>query len=236
MNCNDYKQAIAADPNFDGGAGHLAGCAECQAYRKEMLLLDDRISRALAVDVPELKLPELAPIDAGNVVRLSGRRRVSTPAWFAMAATVMFAAVLGVRLLSTGIEYDSLADQVLAHIEHEPYSLRVTDTPITPDRLNSVVPGDVAVMGQDVGLITYAQSCDINGHEVPHLVIQGNKGPVTILLMPDETIGEAVVLGDENSEGIILPVGRGSIAIVGVRGERLEKIEKSVLNSVVWST
>ena len=47
---------------------------------------------------------------------------------------------------------------------------------------------------------------------------------------------EAVSLDGENTHGVILPVGDGSIAIIGAREEKLERVEKSVLNSVMWST
>nr|NIS41236.1 DUF3379 domain-containing protein [Desulfuromonadales bacterium] len=60
----------AADPSFDGGAGHLSGCAACQAYREEMLALDRKIAGALEINVPELVMPELADIEADNVVTL----------------------------------------------------------------------------------------------------------------------------------------------------------------------
>ena len=74
MNCEQYREAIGADPSFDGGAGHLSECASCQAYRKEMLELEKMISGALSIDVPELKMPELPDIDTGNVVSLTKRR------------------------------------------------------------------------------------------------------------------------------------------------------------------
>lgn len=236
MICEEYRQAIAAEPAFDGGAGHLSECSACQGYRSEMLTLDDRISRALVLDVPELRLPELPEIETDSVVTLADRRRLSTPVWFAMAASVLLAAVLGVRLVTTGAQYDSLGEEVLAHIQHEPYALRVTDERVTDDRLNSVVPASIANLDHSAGLITYAQTCPINGHDIPHLVIQGETGPITILLMPEEMISEAIKLSDEFSDGVILPVGNGSIAIIGGRGESLEKIEKSVINSVMWST
>ena len=74
MNCEEYREAIAADPSFDGGAGHLSECAACQAYRKEMLELDKAIGKALALDVPKLEMPELPDIEADNVVSLPQRR------------------------------------------------------------------------------------------------------------------------------------------------------------------
>jgi len=203
-----------------------------------MQALDQRISRALAIDVPELQVPELPELSTSksdNVIALPNRWRQSRT-WFAMAATVVVAALLGVRLVGTGIEYDSLADEILAHLDGEPNALRVTDVAITAKRLNAVVPADIALMDHSAGLITYAQTCPIGGRDVPHLVIQGERGPVTILLMPEEKISGPQRLSGDNVNGIILPVGNGSIAIIGERDERLDRIEESVLKSVVWST
>ena len=252
MNCEEYREAIATDPSFDGGAGHLNECAACQQYRSDMQALDQRISRALAIDVPELQVPELPELSTSKselstsksglstsksdkVVALH-RRQLAPQTWFAMAATVVVAALLGVRLVGTGIEYDSLADEILAHLDGEPNALRVTDVAITAKRLNAVVPADIALMDHSAGLITYAQTCPIGGRDVPHLVIQGERGPITILLMPEEKISGPQRLSGDNVNGVILPVGNGSIAIVGERDERLDRIEESVLKSVAWST
>ena len=54
--------------------------------------------------------------------------------------------------------------------------------------------------------------------------------------MPEEAVAAAVPLEGENIHGAILPVGDGSIAIIGAREEQLEPIQKSVLKSVMWST
>ena len=107
---------------------------------------------------------------------------------------------------------------------------------MTDAALERAVPPGIATMNHGAGLITYAQSCTINGREVPHLVIQGKHGPVVILLMPHEKVAEASTLNGENVHGVILPVGDGSIAIVGDREEPLETIQENVINSVMWST
>ena len=236
MNCEEYRQAIGADPSFDGGAGHLGECASCKAYREEMLSLDRQIAAALEIEVPDRVMPELPDVGTDTVVALPGRRWPSTPTWLAMAATVAVAAVLGVRMFGVGVEYDSLADEVLAHLDHEPQALRVTDVAISDERLRSVVPSSVADFDRDAGLISYAQSCIINGRTVPHLVIQGASGPVTVLLMPDEAVGEPITLQGESVHGVILPVGSGSIAIIGEADERLEDIRERVTQSVTWAT
>ena len=112
----------------------------------------------------------------------------------------------------------------------------VTDVAVSDARLTSVVTADIARLDHSAGLITYAQSCVIGGHSVPHLVIQGEHGPVTILLMPDEMVSAPQTITGESVNGVILPVGDGSIAIFGEREESLDRIEKKVLDSVTWST
>lgn len=237
MNCDDYKQAIGADPNFDGGAGHLSECQSCQEYRRDMQALDLTIARALALDVPELVMPSLDAVDTGNVVTLESRRRIAMKTWFSVAATVALAVFIGFRFgadNSTG--YISLADEVLAHVTHEPAALRVTDKKVSDDQLQKVMSASTADMDHSPGLITFAETCPISGYDVPHLVIQGEYGPITIMLLPNEKISAAISLNDENSHGVILPVGDGSIAIVGSRDEKLEDVQKKILQSVTWET
>ena len=212
MTSEEYKDAIEKDPEFEA-----------------------RIASALEIDVPALKMPELPDIDTGNVTTLP-RRRFAAPQWLAVAATVATVAVLGFFTLGDDHTYDSLADEILAHLDHEPWALEVTDIPVSDRRLNQIVPANVATMNHDAGLITYAESCEINGNVVPHLVIQGQYGPITIILMPDEKIDGAQSLMGESVNGVILPVGDGSIAIIGEEGENLERVEQNLRDSVRWST
>lgn len=240
MNCNDYREAITADPSgsFDGADLHVAECESCSAYRDEIRAFDSRIAAALAIPVPELELPELPPLDAdSNVVGFpqARTRRVTAPAWIGIAAGFAIAAVLGVRFLAEPTVYDSLADEVLAHLDHEPNALKRTTDPVSERTLANVVRADVASMDEAIGLITYAKTCVINGRKIPHLVIQGDSGPVTLLLMPEEHVDSAVTLSGESVNGVILPVGNGSIAIIGDRNENMSRIEQRVIDSVEWS-
>ena len=235
-NCEDYKKALTADPGFEDDSGHADSCASCEAYRTEILALNTRLKAALEINVPEFTMPELPDLDTDNVVSMANRRNFSKPTWFALAASVLLAAVIGVRMMDTGETYGTLESQVLAHLDHERGSLQVTSSPVSDSRLERVVPDNVATMNHEAGLITYAQSCTINGKSVPHLVIQGERGPITILLMPDEEVAKASSFEGVNTQGIILPVGGGSIAIIGEREERLDRVKQNVLDSVTWDT
>ena len=238
MNCNEYREAVTADPAYEGGGEHLAHCAECQAYRQDILDLDARIGRAMTLRVPELKMPELPEIDSTEVTNLADRRRISTPGWFAIAASLTLAVFVGIQVLGPTPDTGevTLAAQIIEHLEHEQGSLRVTDRPVSDNRLARVVPASVASLDHSGGLITYAQSCKINGKDVPHLVIQGERGPVTILLMPHQAVDGPSEIAGETINGVIIPIGEGSIAIIGEDGENLERIEENMKHSVTWDT
>ncbi len=239
MNCSDYREAIAADPSesFDGGAAHASACVSCSSYREEMRAFNEKIALALSIDVPALQMPELPPIDAdSNVVNLpfARRRPLTMPVWIGIAASFAIAVVFGARFLGGEIEQYSLADEIIAHLDHEPTARHEVVTPVSTLTLNTVVSSDVADLG-GVGLVTFAWTCIIHGKKVPHLIIQGKRGPITLLLMPDEEVDVATTLQGIGIKGVILPIGRGSIAIIGERDELLEDFERQVIDSVKWS-
>ena len=236
MNCEEYRQALTADPAWTDGAEHVAACEDCQAFTRKVQAANLDIARALQIEVPELVMPELPDIDATNVTTLPARKRSLAPIWFAVAATVVLATSISIRMSGFFDTYETLQDEVLAHLDHEPASLRVTDIPVSDERLQRALPATVAVIDRDRSLVTYANPCIINGHKVPHLVIQGQTGPVTILLMPEERVADAIPLEGENVHGMILPAGDGSIAIIANRSEPLDPVRRNVIESVTWTT
>ena len=238
MNCEEFKGAVAADPAFSGGAEHAAVCSDCRDYQRSMLELNLKIARAMLIDVPPPVTPELPDIATDNVRALPARPRTRSrgPLWFAVAATVVFATSISLRMSGVFESYETLAEEVLAHLDHEPGALRVTATPVSDKRLVRVVPASTARFDREASLITYAQTCVINGKRIPHLVIQGARGPVTILLLPDEPVDGATPLEGQSIQGVILPVGGGSVAIIGDREEALGPIQERVLQAVTWTT
>jgi len=239
MNCEDYQEAIAADPTapVNGVAEHLAGCASCAGFQAEMLAFNDKIRSALAINTPDLNLPELPDLEDDNVVDLPFRRKLwfSTPVWVGIAASFALVAIVAIQMVNTPGSGLSLAEEILAHVDHEPYAMVVTNVAVADRRLSRIMSKSSGTVNGDIGLVTYAQSCIINGHIVPHLVIQGKKGPITLLLMPDEMIDGATVLEGKGVNGVILPVGNGSIAIIGERDEPLDEVTQRVIDSVEWS-
>ena len=248
MRCEEFRQALDSDPgaDFPGRAAHAAACADCARYAAESAVFERRLATALAVDVPDFSvdLPDDGRDDHGagdKVVSLDKRRRGGGARWRGLPAGVAAALALAVGLaLQFGsaprtLDGPALAAEVIEHMHHEPYSRVVTDQAVADAELGSVLAPAVSRLDVGrVGLVTYAKTCPINGRDVPHLVVQGADGPVTLLLMAGEKLDAPVPLEGDGFHGVILPVGDGSIAVVGEKGQSVDDVTENIRNAVDW--
>lgn len=67
-----------------------------------------------------------------------------------------------------------------------------------------------------------------------HLVFDGGKGPVIVLLLPREFISKPIAVRSEKVQGVILPTRNGSMALVGQNGEQLQQIAQKIRQAVSW--
>lgn len=241
MDCEQIETQIDAAPgeDFPGRDEHLAGCDACRERLAAAMAFEQKLQSAMRVDVPELQMPGLR----ADVVSLAAKRPPrlgrSSGLWLAAAASVMLAVVIGVRLIN--VPADNLADEqlvaeLLEHMSHEPYSRVVTNDAVPMQQVLSVTGRAKAEVSADIGLISYARSCEVNGKSIPHLVVQGNAGPVTIMIMSDQPISDTVSVQDEFFEGVIVPVGdSGSVAIIGRKGESIEDVQSRIDDAIRWS-
>ena len=218
MNCDEARLLVGADPGFSGAGleEHLQGCAACSEFRAEMRNLDANIRRAL--DRP----PQLA----------GARRRPAPWRQWALAASVVFAmfAVVALWVLRPT---DTLAREVVAHVQHEP------DSWLATQHLSALGIGEALHdSGVELNLtsdkVTYAQSCWFRGHYVPHLVLQTPQGPVTVMILRHEQLSGRRTFREEGMSGVIVPAGSGSIAVLSRDSGNLDAIAGQIQRNVHW--
>lgn len=232
MDCEQFRTEIEADPAelTAGAAAHEAQCAECAAYAERMRNAEALIARALRFDV--------AAVRRGAVP--SPRRVRSLGAgWLAVAA-----ALVGGVAVWLGEHYESRADPdqlVAAVIEHwplEPESWVVTHDAVAQSAFEQVTSSQARIDRDRLGLVSYAHLCYVDGHWIPHLVVQGKAGPVMVLLLPGEELGSqrAFTLPSARLKGILIPLGKGTVAVLGTDQEPLEPLRERVSAAVHWRT
>lgn len=200
MNCEEARLLIGAEPQASAPElqAHVQQCAGCARFREEMRALDADIRRALA------RPPDAAP----------ARARRQPMAWrqWALAASVVLAtlAVFGVWLLRPS---DSLAHEVVEHIQQEPESWLATQH-VDAAQIDKSLRGAGVELNVTSDTVLYAQSCWFRGHYVPHLVLQTARGPVTIIILRHEKVRARGSFQEAGMTGVIVPAEHGSIAVL----------------------
>ena len=230
MDCLEFRRTLGADPGaqLPDLRAHESQCTACGRYAVQLRELDVLIGRALRVDVEQALKLVRAP---QPVASAKPDRRY---AWLGLAAGIVLALSvwLGTERFTPA---SALPGYVVAHAHHEPQAMVVSASRVSDETLLSVVKPNLARIQGDFGHVSYAKSCWFRGRWVPHLVIQRDSGPVMVLLLRDEQVGEALSIDADGFSGSIVPVGQGSIAIVGHSGAPMKSVEKNIVEAVEWS-
>jgi len=245
MDCAHFRRSMLADPHDPDAQlrEHRESCHDCNLFSERLLRFESRLERALRVALPpEVSLPVEAPLPSDNVVPLRGAgspRAARRRAWLAMAASVLVAVVVaGALWLST--PGPSLAADVVTHMREEPQAWRRTDVPVQDAKLETVLRDSHLRLAAGTGIVSYANSCGFRGRRVPHLVVQTEAGPVTVMVLVHQQVSKPVQFDEQGYRGVIVPVaGHGSLAVL-TRGsaadlETIEHIAHRVLDSIIWT-
>jgi len=212
--CAHARIAIGGEPHAipPEVTAHLATCAACRQFHAETLSLDGRLRAAL--EMPLSNFRKAAPAPA---------RR------FAMAASVALALLVGGSFWLFRPQ-SALAREIVEHVEHEPGSWLGRE-PVSPEILAAVLAK--AGVRYDARLpVTYASPCPFRGHIVPHMVVQTDHGPLTVMVLENVKSEVEGTFTEGEYRGIVLPAGSGSIAVIARKGQEFDSDLKAVLEGV----
>lgn len=180
--------------------------------------MDRVVSAALRVDL--------------NVAAPRAARVAQRPLW-AVAASLIVVLVGALAWLLN--PRDTFAAQVIEHVNGEAFSLVRTSQATDPAELADILSRSGIQLKPDAMLVSYAASCQFRGHKVPHLVVQTDRGPVTVLVLADETIGgKSNRIDEDGFEGVVVPAPRGSLVVLGQDGD-VASVAATVLNALDYT-
>jgi hypothetical protein len=169
-------------------------------------------------------------------IRLAAMRRsggLGPRRWASLAASIAAGVLAGTLLWHDGSR-NSLARDVLEHLEQEPEALASTTPQASAAAVDEVLGRSRVRLGREAGPVSYAKTCRIRGHDVAHLVVRTAGGPVTVLLLADDVTTAPVSFAGRGFSGRIVPSGPGSLAVVGSAGADLDEATARLLAAVEW--
>ena len=219
-----YRAALLANPRDPDPAlaEHRDSCAECRAFSDSLLRFEARLERALKVEI-------------------SARRAAQIRPWRRFAIAASFLIGLGIAFgIWLALPQQSLAADVVAHVEGEPESWQPRDA-VQAAELESVLKDSKLRLKPGAGVVSYASSCLFRKHHVPHLVVQTESGPVTVMVLVHESVKGPMQFDEAGYRGTIVPVpGHGAIAVLmrgaGAEPRDLRHIAERVGALFDWTT
>jgi uncharacterized protein DUF3379 len=217
LECKHARLAIGGEPQALSAevTQHVATCAACAKFRDETLAMEGRLKAALELPLHRFRKPP-------EPVRVAPRR-------FALAASVVLALFIGAGAWLFRPP-SALAAEVVEHVKHEPGSWEGQE-PVSPEALAAVL-AKAGVRYDPRFPVTYASPCPFRGHIVPHLVVQTDRGPLTLMVLAHVKSETQGAFTEGGYRGTLLPAGEGSIAVVARKGQEFDGDLKAVLEGV----
>jgi hypothetical protein len=227
MQHSEFRQLAGADPEHLAAAAqeHAGQCAECAGYLSQMRQLDGLMKRAMEVPAPV----------SGNVtpIRTVVLKDRAPARVFALAASMLLAVLLGAGIWIASSR-DTLAADVIVHVQEEPDAMVATDNRVTPAELDDVLRRAGVRLKSGTQTVSIARTCEFRNTTIPHLVVQTREGPITVLVLANEPVKSARSFDEQGYAGTILPSGRGAIAIIANTRTALDEAAAQVAASVEW--
>lgn len=231
MTCLDARRELLADPARPPALlrAHLAECETCAAAARRAESDDERLRKALAVPVPEGLADRL--LLAQTTRGEQGFRR----AFFAMAATVVLSlsAALAWQFGAAPVsDARALERYVVEHIHHEPQALTSTKR-VQREAIEAALADYGLVLAGELDHVTFAERCPTPSGAGLHFVVRTGHGPVTLIYMPGQSIGQRVTVDADGFSGHVAQFRDGALAVVGAPGQALEEVANRVRAALV---
>jgi uncharacterized protein DUF3379 len=232
VNCSDVHLMLGAEPaaTTPDLEAHLRECAACAQFRAEMQQLDEKIRRALTIEIPAQEF-HARPAPGTYAVTKTPVSYSRSKQW-ALAASVLLAVTV-VLVMWGALPSHSLAADVVSHVVSEPVD-EPLDMPVDEKTVRTVMEQAGLRLDPIDPSIVFMRTCFIRGRLVPHFMVRTADGMATVMILPDEQVKAAERFEGSGYKGIIIPASKkgGSIALLSRSNVDLEHYAGAIRHAV----
>jgi hypothetical protein len=220
MNCLEFRRQLLIDPH--GGdaesVDHARACTTCALAQQRALLFEGSLKSALVIDAPPQLAESILLRQATEQQR--GRQRLRRGGMLlALAASLVLALGIGLRL-----EAQPLPELAVKHLEGEAFVLSKTQAVTDAEARNAFARLGVKV-GNLPADISWIGCCPVGRYSAVHLVMQQGSGPVTVLLLTDDSNESRQDFAREGWLGRSVPLAHGTLVLLAHDASRFDQIE-----------
>ncbi len=233
-----FRRSIYADPNSadkDIIAAQNADPAKKQ-FAQEIAQLDQQIKKAMDVDIPEDLYNKLM---LKQVLVSHQQQKRKSRIHLALAASIAFVLGISFTFWQSSTPYNDIGALSLAHVAHETMHFADEDhsqAQVSLTSLNEKMADFNAQFSQSFGKLISAGYCNFGGIKSLHLIYQGELGPVTVFVMPNEEgLAFTANFANEKLKGQSIHFYHANIVVVGDKNEPLNQWRENIEKNLTWS-
>ena len=230
-----FRHTATATPHdkSDDFLQRIADSDKNKTLVKDAQKFDDNLKALLKVDVPEGLADKILLEQSFEVEK----ERTKSGRWhLAIAASVAF--VIGMTLpLMNGITLSpsDIGEVAMQHVQEEYYFTAQTNERADLKMVNAKLARYGAEAHDELGEVTYVNYCNFDGIPALHMVMQGEKGQITVFVVPSEAnFVESETFHNQQLKGVTEKMGDSNVVIVGERDESLKSIRSAMKNNIQW--
>lgn len=231
-----FRHTAIATPN-DKSEAFLQRQAESEPDRalvNAAKQFDLELRSLLKVDVPE-DLAERILLEQSFTVE--SKRRSSNRWHIAIAASITF--IIGISLPPLN-HFNALPADIgavaMQHVQNEYYFTAKIDEQASRSAINAKLASYGAQVKGDLGSVYFVNYCSFEGTPALHMIMQGEKGRVTVFVVPEEAeFIETPLFNNQHLKGLTDKMGKANVVIVGEKDEPLEKTHLKLQKNIQWN-
>ena len=232
MNFSEFKKLIGADPRNREAATTRARASdpEFESTAREAEEFEDKLEAALNIQPPADLLDEIKYIS-----QQAARRRNWIP--LAMAATLVIAVGAAGVVWKQARQWDTVGDYLADHYSHDGAELvaKAVEPVDKADVERILARFNTSATEQLASRIQFIKFCPTPDGRGAHMVINTEQGLMTLILMPHTDVSNGEVVEFDNMHALLVELGSGSAAIIGVQDQRVETLQAMVRQSLIMN-
>ena len=231
-----FRHTAIATPNekSEDFLDRLAESECAQKLVKESKEFDQLLKDSLKIDVPD---------DLANKILLEQSfaieqdKTISNRWHIAIAASIAFVIGLSVPMVNSALNHQTpnIGSVALQHVQQEYFLTAKVNEQASLKNVNVKLARYGATVENELGNVYFVNYCDFEGTSALHMILDGEKGRVTVFVVPDGTeFKPAAEFSNQHFKGISEHVGNAKVIIVGEHDEPLEKMKTMLDKNIKW--
>lgn len=237
-----FRHTAVATPNdkSEEFLSQMSDSEYSQNLVNEAQAFDQFLMDSLKIEVPSDLTDNIFLEQSFSIER---NKSVNNRWHIAIAASIAFVIGLTLPMMNniTHHEGANLGDVALQHVRQEYFLTEKVNEHASIENVNVKLARYGASVNSNktensgLGHIFFANYCSFEGTSALHLILQGEKGRVTVFVVPADAGFEAATkFNNEHFNGISEHIGNANVVIVGERGEALEKMKEKLTDNIQW--